>query len=190
MFLYQLGCKEDEMTVFEHIKIKYACVFNRVDAQGRVFFRCDRSGFSLVELTIVMAILVALAATVLPFVSGYMKTVKNGRCFADIRTIDKAITSYSLDNNGPPPGNNLAVIGTTANQLDPWGRQYVYQNLAAAGAVPLEDEFGVSLNTDYDLYSKGWDGLSGSTYNDPGAGNDIARYNNGTFVGMRNPDAP
>lgn len=180
--------KEDEMTVFERVTIKYAGFVRRVDAQARTVLRLDRRGFSLVELITVLGIVAALATMAIPTYSAYLRTVQNGRCVADLRTLDKAVTAYILDNNGPPPGNNLSVIGTSANQLDPWGRAYIYQNLTTDASNALEDQFGVALNTDYDLYSKGFDGISGQLYTDPGSGDDIARFNNGTFVGMRNPD--
>jgi general secretion pathway protein G len=182
--------KEDEMIVFERVKIKYACGVSRVDAQGRTVLRPDRRGFSLVELITVMGVVAALATMALPAYTGYLKSVRNGRCVADLRTIDKAVTAYTLDNGSPPPGNNLSIIGVASTQFDPWGRAFIYQNLAAAGAAPREDFLGNPLNTDYDLYSTGWDGVSGQGYNDPGSGNDIARHNNGIFIGLRNPDAP
>ena len=178
--------KEDEMTVFERVKIKYAGFVNRVDAQARTVHRLDRRGFSLVELLTVMAIVAALATTAIPTYNAYLKTVQNGRSVADLRTIDKAVTSYILDNNSPPP--ILSAIGASATQLDPWGRLYVYNIILPDGSNALEDQFGVPLNTDYDLYSKGADGLSGQLYTDPGSGDDIARFNNGVFVGLRNPD--
>ncbi|MDR3579272.1 MAG: type II secretion system protein GspG [Oryzomonas sp.] len=178
--------REDEMTVFERDKIKYAGVMSRVDAQARTVFRLDRRGFSLVELITVLGIVAALAVIAIPSYTAYTLTVKNNRCVADIRTIDKAVLSYYLDNNSLPV--NLSDIGVAANQLDSWGRPYIYQNLVISDANALEDQFGVALNTDYDLYSKGLDGISGSLYTDTGSGDDIARFNNGAFVGLRNPD--
>jgi general secretion pathway protein G len=178
--------KEDEMTVFERVKIKYAGVVGRLDAQARTVLRLDRRGFSLVELITVMGIIAALATMAIPSYTAYTRVVQNNRCISDLRTLDKAVTAYILDNNIQPA--NLSVIGTVANQLDPWGRQFIYQNLAIDASNELEDQFGVPLNTDYDLYSKGFDGKSGPLYTDPGSGDDIARFNNGTFVGMRNPD--
>lgn len=175
------------MTVFERDKIRYAGVES--GARAHRAFRVDRRGFSLVELIIVLVIVAALATVAIPFFSDYMKSARNGRCVADLRTIDKAVVAYISDNGNPPSGNNLSVIGSAATLPDPWGRQYVYQNLASPGAIPLEDEFGMALNTDYDLYSLGWDGVSGPANTDAG-GNDIARHNNGTFIGLRNPDAP
>ena len=183
MRVYYNVSKEDEMTDLERDTIQGAGAGSRVDARERTVLRRDRRGFSMVELITVMGIVGALATMAIPTYNSYLKTVKNGRCVADLRTIDKAVTAYVLDNNGPPPGNDLSVIGTTANQLDPWGRQYVYQNLASPGATPLLDQFGEPLNTDYDLYSLGSDGVSVPAYTDNC--DDIARYNNGLFVGLR-----
>jgi general secretion pathway protein G len=180
--------KEDKMIFFERVKIKYPCGVSRVDAQGRTVLRPDRRGFSLVELITVMGVVAALATMALPAYTGYLKSVKNGRCVADLRTIDKAVTAYTLDNGNPPPGNNLSIIGVASTQLDPWGRAFIYQNLAAAGAAPREDFLGNPLNTDYDLYSMGADGASAPSYADPTSGDDIARFNNGMFIGFRNLD--
>lgn len=174
------------MTVFERVKNKYACVVSRVNAQARTVLRLDRRGFSFVELLTVMGIIAALATMAIPTYTAYTYVVQKNRCEADLRTIDKAVTAYILDNNSLPA--DLSNIGAAGNQLDPWGRQYVYVVILPDASNALEDQFGVPLNTDYDLYSKGFDGISGQLYTDAGSGDDIARMNNGSFVGLRNPD--
>jgi general secretion pathway protein G len=173
------------MTALERFKTKYAGVLSREVAQGRKVFSLSHRGFSLVELITVMGIVVALATMALPVYNSYLKTVKNGRCVADLRTIDKAFTAYILEKNSLPA--NLSDIGSAANQLDPWGKAYVYQIIASDRSNALLDEFGEALNTDYDLYSMGEDGASDLTYADPHSANDIARHNNGMFVGLRDP---
>jgi general secretion pathway protein G len=176
--------KEDEMTAFERVKIKYTGAVSRVDAQALKVLRLDRRGFSMVELITVMGIVAALATMAIPTYNAYLITVKKGRCVADLRTIDKAVTAYILDNNKLPA--NFTDIGTAASQLDPWGRQFVYTVILPDGSNAREDYLGNPLNTDYDLYSKGPDGVSDQAYNDPGPSvDDIARFNNGTFVGLR-----
>jgi len=173
------------MTAFERATIKYAGIANRPGVRAHAVLCRDRRGFSLVELITVLAVIGVLAAIALPMYSAYTDSVKIKRCMADLRTIDKAVTAYYLDNNAYPV--NLSDIGTAANQFDPWGRPYVYQNLVNDESAALEDQYGMPLNTDYDLYSKGNDGLSGQLYTDPGSADDIVRSNNGIFVGPRDP---
>lgn len=175
------------MTVLERFKIKYAGVVSRVDAHAHTVPCLDRRGFSLVELITVMAIVAALATMALPAYTGYLRTVKNGRCVSDLRTIDKAVTGYILDNNSLP--TQLSDIGIAANQLDPWGRTFQYQIISSDHSNALEDQFFQPLNTDYDLYSLGEDGASALPYANSTSGDDIARYNNGMFIGLRNPNA-
>lgn len=174
------------MTILERFKTEYSVLLSREVAQGRMLFRLDHCGFSLVELITVMGIVAALAAMAIPTYNSYLKSVRNSRCVADLRTIDKAVTAYILEKNSLPA--NLSDIGFAANQLDPWGRPYVYQIIASDGSNALEDVFGAALNTDYDLYSMGSGGTSAQTYADPASADDVARHNNGTFVGLRNPD--
>jgi len=177
--------KEDVMTVSEGFKTKYAGVLSRQGVQGCMVFHADLRGFTLVELITVMGVLAALVIMSLPVYDAYLKSVKNSRCVADLRTIDKAVTAYILEKNSQP--TQLSDIGTAANQLDPWGRAYVYQNLAVDASNALEDEFSEQLNTDYDLYSMGRDGVNDKSYSDSHSADDIARHNNGTFVGLRDP---
>lgn len=49
---------------------------------------------------------------------------------------------------------------------------------------PRKDRFGVPLNTDFDLYSRGKDRLSTDALSTPNSHDDILRANDGAFVGL------
>jgi len=141
----------------------------------------DNKGFSLVELVIVIFIIAALAAMVIPSYNNYINKTKNSRATSEIRTLATEISAYSLDHNGTnPPGNDLTPIGRN-NFLDPWKRPYVYFTTPT-----LEDPLGsATLNKDFDIYSKGIDGAGLPEGGDPGNKDDIVRSNDGAFIGLR-----
>lgn len=143
-------------------------------------------GFSLVELLMVIAILGLLAAIIIPTLNSYVQSTRNKTCAADIRTIDKAIAAYMIENNSLPPDGlpGLIAIGM-GNQQDPWKRSYEF-HIIVPPATGLEAiVLGEPLNTDYDLYSKGEDGLSDPASAGVGNQDDIVRSNDGAFAGMR-----
>lgn len=158
--------------------------FQQLSARGQQVTRLDCCGFTLVELMVVVAILGVLATMAIPLFNGYMKTVKNGACTADIRSIDKAIQAYVIEKNALPASLNDLGMG---NPLDPWQRPFEFQVLGPGPApAPLQDEvLGDRLNMDYDLYSKGEDGLSDPVSGTPGNADDIVRSSDGVYVGPR-----
>ncbi|MCK5377574.1 MAG: prepilin-type cleavage/methylation domain-containing protein, partial [Acidobacteria bacterium] len=95
--------------------------------------------------------------------------------------MDADIGQYVMDNNLPPP--SLATVGY-GNLVDPWGRPYRYLNIIGGGVgQPRKDHFLVPVNSDYDLYSKGPDGLTGAPFTDAKARDDIVRASNGSWIG-------
>lgn len=137
----------------------------------------SRSGFTMVELLVVSAILGVLALMALPVFNDYITKTKNKRCAGDIRTLEKAVTAYILERNALPV--SLAEVGM-ADRTDPWGRPYQYNKNAT-----LEDGFTFKLNEDYDLYSMGSDGASDTDGSLPQCADDIVRANTGGYAGER-----
>lgn len=103
---------------------------------------------------------------------------------SEIRMMGTEISGYILDNgrqplDGPAP-NGLAAIKRDGFK-DPWGNDYQYSTVPA---LYYKDGLEI-LNTDYDLYSKGKDGQSAAAGPNLINEDDIARANNGMFVGFR-----
>ncbi|MDD5729620.1 MAG: type II secretion system major pseudopilin GspG [Candidatus Omnitrophica bacterium] len=118
-------------------------------------------GFTLIELMLVVIIIGALVAMVMPRLTGRGEQARSAAAKADIEAnIATALKLYELDNGGFPTTeeglNALLTKPSSATNwngpylekkpLDPWGREYKYRS-------PGEHR------TDYDLYSLGKDGV-------------------------------
>ena len=157
-------------------------LFRSLQAHSQLSGRC---GFTLVELIVVTAVLGVLAMMAIPAFNEYRNKAKVAACTASLRTIDKEIQAYFIDKNAFPGLLSDMGIG---NPVDPWGRPIEYQVLGPGNdPVPLEEVVGaaVRLNMDYDLYSKGEDGLSGPASATLGNADDITRANDGSYMGLR-----
>jgi general secretion pathway protein G len=117
---------------------------------GRI--RAGSTGFTLVELLVVLAILTLLAGIVGPRVLGQLGGAKSKTAAVQIADIDKALELFKLDvGRFPTTEEGLEALTTRpptvslgwagpylkgAVPLDPWGRPYRYQ-LAPNGAVEI-----------------------------------------------------
>jgi general secretion pathway protein G len=125
-------------------------------------------GFTLIELMLVIVIIGALAAMVVPRLTGRSEEARAGAAKADIKgNLSLALRLYEVDNGAYPTSEQglLALIAKPSappapanwkgpyieqEPLDPWRRPYVYKY---PGTHPPRD---------YDLYSAGPDGQEGS----------------------------
>src|SRR5262245_35941859 len=123
------------------------------------------SGFTLVEVMVVVVILGILAAVVLPKIMGRPDEARVTAAKADISVIMQALKLYRLDNQFYPstdqglsalvtrPASNPQPLnwkqGGYLERLpnDPWGRPYQYLNPGLKGEI--------------DVYSLGADGQQG-----------------------------
>lgn len=102
------------------------------------------SGFTLVELLLVLTILAILAGIVLPSMVGRGQQAKITAAKSDISSFSTALGIYEVDNGGFPKGRNgLQSLVQRPNNaqnwhgpylqdkstvpLDPWGNPYVYE---------------------------------------------------------------
>jgi len=140
-------------------------------------------GFTIVELLIVIAILGTLAAIALPVGTNYMDQARSAAAIMDIRTLEKDIVAYEIQNGTQP--DNLSDIDRD-DLLDPWGNPYQYLKITGhpsqTGSL-RKDRFLVPVNTDYDLYSMGKDGTSMPPFTANVSRDDIVRANDGGYVG-------
>ena len=143
----------------------------------------DNRAFTLLELLIVMAIMITLAAMGIPAFADAIEVAYVGRAMGDIRTLQTEITRYEVQLGKLP--DLLQEVGVT-DMLDPWGNPYQYLNFDNVnGQGPKKrDKFLVPLNSTYDLYSMGKDGNTSTALTANASQDDIVRANDGAYVGL------
>ncbi|WP_455201991.1 type IV pilin protein [Kaarinaea lacus] len=142
-----------------------------------------QTGFSLLELLIVIAILAILISIAIPAYENYLDNKNIAQAKADVLEIQVIIDRFYVTNNRFP--NNLAEIGENIRR-DPWGNNYYYTNISTVknkGSV-RKDKNLTPVNSDYDLYSAGKDGLTSLPFTAKNSNDDIVRCNNGSFIGL------
>jgi len=140
------------------------------------------TGFTLVELTVAIGVIVIAASIAVPSYSNYQDRARISQAITDIGALNVKARHYMIDNQVPPP--SLAAIGA-AGTLDPWGKPYVYLDLTTAGiSKARKNKNLVPINSDFDLYSMGKDGLSKLPLTTPFSRDDVILANDGRFIGL------
>ncbi|HHJ11962.1 MAG TPA: type II secretion system protein GspG [Chromatiales bacterium] len=136
-----------------------------------------QSGFTLIEIMVVVVILSILAALVVPRIMSRPDEARIAKARQDIRALESALKLYKLDNyrypttdqglealvsrpSTPPEPKNWKKGGYIARlPKDPWGNPYQYLSPGEHG--------------DFDLYTLGADGAPGGE----GVNADIGNWN-------------
>ncbi|TQV82513.1 type II secretion system protein GspG [Exilibacterium tricleocarpae] len=125
--------------------------------------RRPQTGFSLIEILVVLVIIGLLIGIVAPNVIDEVDEAQRDKVAADFRNIETALKLYRLDNFTYPTSEQGLVALSEQPTLDPvprnwrayldeeptdpWGRPYLYLS-------PGE-------NGEFDIYTLGADGISG-----------------------------
>jgi len=145
--------------------------------------RIAHSGFTLLDLMAAIGIVGVLLALAVPSYERIVSRTNTSTAVADISRIHLAIETYIMHNGFPPP--SLAAIGKDTLR-DPWGRPYAYlsfERLTGKGAM-RKDKNLVPINSDYDLYSVGPDGVSMPPLTAAPSRDDVVMANNGKYIGL------
>jgi general secretion pathway protein G len=99
------------------------------------------SGFTLIEIMVVVFILGLLVTLVAPKIIGRTDEARRVKAMADIKAISEALHLFKLDNGAYPSGGEglTALVQQSAGArnwnpdgyldkvpVDPWGNEYVY----------------------------------------------------------------
>lgn len=139
-------------------------------------------GFTLIELMTVVLLVGILVAIALPIYDNYRNKIWSAQAVAEISAMSLRIHVYEQDARAYPA--DLGVV-QLAGKLDPWGRPYVYYNIADNGRGHARKDHALNpINTDFDLYSAGPDGKTKPQISQKDSLDDIIRASNGQFVGI------
>ncbi|MDP1923968.1 MAG: prepilin-type N-terminal cleavage/methylation domain-containing protein [Thiobacillus sp.] len=142
-------------------------------------------GFTLIELLVTLVIAGILISIAVPNYREYVERSRRARAIADIAQISMALERYRTKAGTFPNSLNDLNIPLP---LDPWGHAYQYLGIDVAsppnkGALRKDKNLN-PLNSDYDLYSMGPDGLTQKQLTAAKAHDDIVRAGNGGFIGL------
>lgn len=97
-----------------------------------------RSAFTLMEMLVVVAIIIALAAVGGYYLLGQLQSSRTSAAKAQLQVVTKAVQNYMIKNNGAPPQNlqmllqpdpnndNMPYLENMEAITDPYGQQFVY----------------------------------------------------------------
>lgn len=141
-----------------------------------------RAGFTLVEVLLVLVIAGILIAIAVPSYERYLERSRIVETTVDLGTIQARIRDYSQMKGALPDA--LGDVGY-GSKVDPWGRPYEYLNLRnmKGNGKARKDKSLAPLNSDYDLYSVGRDGVTEAALSNKASRDDVVRARDGRFIG-------
>lgn len=146
------------------------------------------AAFTLNELIMAVAVLGVLTLIAVPASRGYVDKTKNKAAVADLLKIQGEIQEFFTEQFRYPATITELASRLPNGGIDPWGRPYIYLNIADGGhgilADVRKDHALNPINSDYDLYSVGKNGVTMKQISQKDSLDDIIRGRDGGFVGL------
>lgn len=156
----------------------------------------SQKGVTFVELLIALVVASILATMAVAFYGssapncdnpdakqGPLMRSKIAQVTGDIGDIHMALSRFELSYNRYP--DSLAEIGM-GGRLDPWGNPYQYLVVFGRQDVgPVRKDHNLKpVNSGYDIYSMGPDGVTASPFTSTLGKDDIVMANDGDYFGL------
>ena len=156
--------------------------------------KVHHTGFTLIEVMIVIAIMGILTSIGVPNYIKYREKARIEVAITEMRFLEKEILNFRAEFGELPDDLSEISLGRV---LDPWGRPYEY--LKTQGVCDEKDKGDKKkgnddkirkdhsqhpLNCNFDLYSVGKDGRSNAPLTAKISQDDIVRANNGGFMDL------
>lgn len=140
-------------------------------------------GLTVVELLIITALMVTIAAIAMPMWTQLIARAKIDRAILDIDMLEADIGIFISSKDRLPM--DLDELGSVI-EFDPWGREYHYLPFIGKGwkSERRQDKWLNPLNSDYDLFSAGPDGDWHKQLDHKLSIDDVVRANDGAYVGV------
>jgi len=141
------------------------------------------AGFTLLEIMFAVAVMAILAALAYGQFADYAERSRIAVAEADIVTMTVEIVRFQSANDGRLP-DSLGEIGR-GEFLDPWKRTYHYVNLRGVSKGKARKDHRLNpINSDYDLFSAGKNGVFKPQVSQKDSLDDVIRARDGAYIGV------
>jgi len=127
-----------------------------------------RSGFTLMEMLVVLVLMGLIAAVAVPQVMKLMGSAKHKAAKIQLETLSQSLTNYQVDMGAyPTTQQGLAILWTNPKTMPDWNGPYVRRQQQLVD--PWGHEFiyrSPGKSAPYDLITLGADGVEGGTGDD------------------------
>jgi general secretion pathway protein G len=122
-----------------------------------------------------------------PAVDAYITRSKINQAKVELGEMQRAIVQLERAKGTLPDSLSDIKIAQVklSDRLDPWGHPYEYLNLRTlkGNGQARKDKKTSPLNTDFDLYSVGPDGITHASLGNSASRDDVVRARDGGFIG-------
>lgn len=145
--------------------------------------RSGASGMTLLELMLALAVVAVLATLAAAGYSAAVERARVAEAKGDIAELDLLVQRYRTARGEYPTA--LAEFDPEG-RLDPWGNAYYYTLLAGArgNGAARKDRRLNPLNSDYDLFSAGRNGVFKTQISQKESLDDVIRARTGGYIGL------